>query len=55
MRERELGLDPGHGGKRSDVARLKDRMTRLFRARISFDSTADVPGGGEVDRWVTLR
>ena len=28
--------------------------TRLFRARISFDSTAAVPGGGEVDRWVDI-
>jgi hypothetical protein len=33
---RELGLDPSRGGKRSDARRLRDQMTRLFNARISF-------------------
>jgi hypothetical protein len=33
---RELGLDPSTGGgKRGDAKRLRDQMTRLFRARIS--------------------
>ncbi|MBV8094158.1 MAG: hypothetical protein JO110_13245 [Acetobacteraceae bacterium] len=34
---RELGLDPSHGGPRSDAHRLRDQMMRLFRAIISFD------------------
>ncbi len=33
---REVGLDPGRGGVRSDARRLQDQMTRLFQARISF-------------------
>ena len=36
---RDLGLDPSRGGPRSDAARLKDQAERLFRARISFEST----------------
>lgn len=50
---RQLGLDPSRGGKRSDAHRMKDQMQRLFRARISFDSTAPVPGG-ELDRWIDM-
>ncbi len=34
-----LGLDPSRGGKRSDAARLKEQMMRLFRARITFEAT----------------
>jgi hypothetical protein len=34
---RELGLDPGRGGKRSDAKRLRDQMQRLFKATISFE------------------
>ena len=33
---REVGLDPTHGGPRSDARRLQEQMTRLFQARISF-------------------
>jgi len=39
---RQLGLDPGRGGKRSDATRLKNQMDRLFRARISFERVANV-------------
>lgn len=51
---RQLGLDPSRGGKRSDSHRLKDQMQRLFRARISFDTTEEV-ADGEVDRWVDMQ
>jgi hypothetical protein len=34
---RKLGLDPSRGGPRSDAARLRVQMERLFRARISFE------------------
>lgn len=37
---RQLGLNPDNGSrgaKRSDAARLKDQMHRLFRAKISFE------------------
>jgi hypothetical protein len=34
---RELGLDPTRGGPRSDAHRLRDQMTRLFHATISFE------------------
>ena len=34
-----LGLDPSRGGKRSDAVRLKEQMLRLFRARITFETT----------------
>lgn len=34
---RELGLDPGRGGVRSDAHRLRDQMQRLFRSTISFE------------------
>ena len=50
---RQLGLDPSRGGKRSDAQRMKEQMQRLFRARISFDSTP-VVGGGEMDRWMDM-
>lgn len=40
---RELGLDPQRGGKRSDAARLKEQMIRLFSARISFSMSSDNP------------
>ena len=33
---RKLGLDPEHGGPRSDAARLKEQVKRLFSARIAF-------------------
>ncbi|NEQ29399.1 MAG: plasmid encoded RepA protein [Leptolyngbya sp. SIO4C5] len=37
----KLGLDSSRGGKRSDAARLRDQMERLFRARISFEYRDD--------------
>ena len=37
---RELGLNPNTGGgKRSDAVRLREQMTRLLRATISFEQT----------------
>jgi hypothetical protein len=39
---RDVGLDPRRGGKRSDGARLRSQMDRLFNARISFRETATV-------------
>ena len=36
---RDLGLDPGRGGKRSDAYRLREQMDRLFRATISFEQS----------------
>ena len=33
---RELGLDPTHGGARSDPRRLENQMRRFFSARIAF-------------------
>jgi hypothetical protein len=42
---RDVGLSPATGGgKRSDVKRLKEQMSRLLRCRISFDRT-DTPQG----------
>ena len=35
---RELGLNPGRGGKRSDAKRLKEQMRRLFNCRVSFQA-----------------
>ncbi|WP_250504696.1 replication protein RepA [Caballeronia sp. AZ7_KS35] len=48
----ELGLDASRGGKRSDAARLKDQMARLFEARISFTTQIEQDGltGQERDR-----
>lgn len=40
----ELGLDPSRGGKRSDATRLKEQMLRLFRARITFETTITQDG-----------
>ena len=47
---RDLGLDPSRGGRRSDAARLKDQMRRLFRSTISFDDT----GAQDRDRWLEM-
>ena len=33
---RELGLDPSHGGKRSDAYRLREQAHRLFSSSVSF-------------------
>ena len=51
---REVGLDPGHGGKRSDGQRLQVQMTRLFQARISF--MQDVQDGAkEGSAWLNMQ
>jgi hypothetical protein len=42
----ELGLDHRRGGKRADRHRLKEQMTRLFEARVSF--TTRIEEGGRV-------
>lgn len=56
---RELGLNPDTGGgKRSDAVRLRDQMTRLLRATISFEqnyvnghSWLDMQIGPEAVLW----
>lgn len=52
---RELRLVPASagGGKRSDAARLRDQMLRLFAARISFQVTAADPHRHGV-AWVRM-
>ena len=51
---RQLGLDPSRGGARSDSRRMKDQMQRLFRARISFESSEQLPQG-DLDRWLDMQ
>jgi hypothetical protein len=54
---RELGLNPDNGGtgaKRSDARRLRDQMTRLFRAIIGFDVTVE-RGGQQGDAWLDMQ
>ena len=51
---RELGLDPGRGGKRSDAKRLRDQMERLFSCRISFDERVTMANGAEGKRWLHM-
>ena len=46
----ELGLDSSRGGKRSDASRLKDQMTRLFEARISFTTEIEQDGQSGQER-----
>ena len=50
---REVGLDPGRGGKRSDHHRLKDQMRRLFRCHISFNASVDLTHG-HGERWQNM-
>ena len=38
---RDIGLDPRGRGEKSDAARLKNQMERLFHSIISFDKTID--------------
>jgi replication initiator protein len=52
---RELELDPGRGGKRSDARRLRDQMERLFRCRISFDQVITRADGKEANRWLDMQ
>jgi hypothetical protein len=50
---RAIGLNPASGGlnaKRSDARRLRDQMTRLFRASISFEEHVQ-EGDAIGDRW----
>lgn len=51
---RELALDPGRGGKRSDAYRLREQMQRLFRSTISFEqSQQDGPRTGK--KWLDMQ
>ncbi|MEM8667411.1 MAG: replication protein RepA [Planctomycetota bacterium] len=50
---RELGLSPDRGGKRSDAARLRNQMQRLFRASISFDVQCE-HGDRVLETWVDM-
>ena len=50
---REIGLDPSRGGKRSDATRLRNQMTRLFRATISFDEKLQ-DGDRAGARWLDM-
>lgn len=47
-----LGLDPSRGGVRSDAARLRDQMARLFRATISFQQKGI---GKDPSRFMDMR
>jgi Plasmid encoded RepA protein len=51
---RELGLDPGRGGKRSDAYRLREQMQRLFRATISFE-TSQQDGQKFGKKWLDMQ
>lgn len=46
---RELGLDPGRGGRWSDRARLHDQTERLFNASISFEYS-----GQDRRQWINM-
>jgi hypothetical protein len=50
----EVGLDTGHGGKRSDGHRLQVQMTRLFQARISFMQDMQ-DGANEGSAWLNMQ
>ena len=51
---RELGLDPGRGGKRSDAFRLREQMERLFRATISFEQSQQ-EGSKTGKKWLDMQ
>lgn len=51
---RELGLDAGRGGKRSDAYRLHNQMERLFRATISFIQREEIEGRHSKS-WVDMQ
>lgn len=51
---RELNLDPGRGGKRSDFRRLHDQMERFFRASISFEYGSGTAARGE-EGWADIQ
>jgi hypothetical protein len=53
----EVGLDASRGGKRSDAHRLKEQMTRLLEARITFRGTLereDGEVGGTRTKWINI-
>lgn len=51
---REIGLDPNTGrGKRGDATRLREQMTRLFYAKISFQQSQNVTSGIP-QRWMNM-
>ena len=50
----ELGLDPTHGGKRSDAHRLREQMIRLFSSSISFQQTPRSATGVEGTAWLNM-
>ena len=49
-----VGLDPKHGGKKSDCVRIKDQMNRLFRSIISLDETFRSEKG-EQKSWLDMQ
>jgi hypothetical protein len=51
---RQLGLDPGHGGRRSVATRLKNQMDRLFRARIGFERISSAASDATEETWVDM-
>lgn len=51
---REIGLDPGRGGSRSDYRRLKTQMERFFRATISYEFEDGDAVSGE-DGWADIQ
>lgn len=51
---RKLGLDPAHGGARSDATRLRDQMQRLFRSTISFQQH-QTEGALQKHRWLDMQ
>jgi hypothetical protein len=52
---RQLGLDPGRGGKRSDATRLRNQMERLFRCHISFDQVGSRGDGAQGEGWLDMQ
>jgi hypothetical protein len=51
---RQLNLDPGRGGVRSDARRLHDQMKRLFRSTISFSYEKDT-GPIQWSSWLDMQ
>ena len=51
---RELNLDPGRGGPRSDYRRLQNQMERFFRATISFEYLEGDALAGE-EGWADIQ
>ena len=51
---RQLGLDPRHGGKKGDIERLKDQMTRMFRSLFSLDEVLQTEKGTS-KRWMDMQ